>query len=51
MLTYNPLAALYLGTLGARGAWFGSMLWPAVAIHAVLTLLLFRALRRSRAVV
>src|SRR5258705_4338808 len=27
MLTYNPLAALYLGYLRARGEWVGALLW------------------------
>jgi hypothetical protein len=50
MLTYNPLATLYLGYLGTRGEWFGGLLWPAVAIHAAATLLLFRSLLRTRPV-
>jgi hypothetical protein len=43
MLTYSSLAALYLAYLGIGGEWAGRLLWPAVAAHAVLTLLLARA--------
>ena len=40
MLTYNLLVAVYLLYLGIGGEWVGSLLWPAVAIHGVMTLLL-----------
>ena len=40
MLIYNVLIALYLAYLGVGGRWVGSLLRPAVAIHAVLTFLL-----------
>ncbi len=43
LLTYNLLTALYLAYLGIGGQWAGSLLWPAVALHAVLTFLLARA--------
>jgi len=43
MLTYGALATLYLSYLGIRGDWVGPLLWPAVGLHAVLTLLLARA--------
>ena len=43
MLTYSVLATLYLLYLGIRGQWIGPLLWPAVAVHAVLTILLARA--------
>lgn len=43
MLTYNALATVYLAWLGIGGQWAGPLLWPAVALHAVLTLLLARA--------
>lgn len=42
MLTYSVLATLYLTWLGIRGEWVGSLLWPAVLLHAVLTILLAR---------
>jgi hypothetical protein len=40
MLTYSMLATVYLAWLGIRGEWVGPLLWPAVALHTVLTLLL-----------
>jgi hypothetical protein len=43
LLTYNFLATLYLGYLGIAGTSVGSFLWPAVVLHALLTLLLARA--------
>ena len=43
MLAYNALATAYLAWLGIGGNWAGPLLWPAVALHAVLTLLLGRA--------
>ncbi len=42
MLTYNVPATLYLLYLAIRGEWVGPLLWPAVVVHAVLTLLLMR---------
>ena len=43
MLCYSLLATLYLAYLGISGGWVGVLLWPAVAIHVVLTYLLSRA--------
>jgi hypothetical protein len=43
MLTYGALVTLYLSYLGVQGEWVGPLLWPAVALHAVLTLLLVRS--------
>ena len=40
MLTYSALATVYLARLGIGGEWVGKLLWPAVAVHAVLTVLL-----------
>ena len=40
MLTYSGLVTLYLGYIAVGGAWVGPLLWPAVVLHAVLTLLL-----------
>ena len=40
MLTYNALIALYLAYLGTLGQAHGFLLWPAVAIHAAVALLL-----------
>ena len=42
MLTYSALATLYLAYLGIGGESVGLLLWPAVVLHAVLTLLLAR---------
>ena len=43
MLTYGALVTLYLAYLGVIGEWVGPLLWPAVVLHAALTLLLARA--------
>jgi len=43
LLAYNALAGLYLAGLGIRGEGAGPLLWPAVGVHAVLTILLARA--------
>ncbi len=43
MLIYGGLVTLYLAYLGIRGEWVGPVLWPALVLHAVLTLLLARA--------
>jgi hypothetical protein len=42
MLCYSLLVTLYLAFLGITGGQVGSLLWPAVAVHAVLTFLLGR---------
>jgi hypothetical protein len=43
MLTYSLLVTLYLIYLGVGGEWTGKLFWPAVAVHAVLTIRLARA--------
>ena len=43
MLTYSTLATVYLAWLAIGGQWAGPFLWPAVGLHAVLTILLARA--------
>src|SRR4051812_3059675 len=43
MATYGLLVTLYLVYLGIRWGWSGPLLWPAVALHAVLTVVLARA--------
>ena len=48
MLTYSALITVYLTYLGIRGEWVGFLLWPAVVLHGVLTLLLARAWRKAR---
>ncbi len=47
MLAYGAGATLYLLFLGIRGEWVGPLLWPAVVLHAVLTLLLAGAWRKT----
>jgi hypothetical protein len=48
MLTYSALVTLYLLYLGIRGEWVGPLLWPVVALHGILTVLLARASFQSR---
>ena len=43
MLTYSLLATAFLAYLGIRGNWVGPLLWPAIALHVLLTILLARA--------
>ena len=43
MLTYSVLATAYLFYLAIRGEWAGSLLWPVVGLHIILTLLLLGA--------
>ena len=40
MLTYNSLTALYLAYLGTLAHLRGFLLWPGIALHAVVALLL-----------
>jgi len=47
MLFYNLLATIFLGYLGLAGQWVGPLLWPAIAVHAVLTVLLAREWRNK----
>jgi hypothetical protein len=48
MGTYSLLVTLLLLFLGVSGQWVGVALWPAVTLHAVLTLLLLREWRSNR---
>jgi hypothetical protein len=48
MLTYSALVTLYLLFLGIRGDWVGPLLWPVVALHGILTVLLAPASFQSR---
>ena len=50
MLIYNALIALYLGYLGAAGHMHGLLLWPGVALHAGVALLLIWTWRAERVV-
>ena len=43
MLTYGAMVTLYLAYLGFAGGLTGVLLWPAVALHVVLSILLGRA--------
>jgi hypothetical protein len=43
MLTYSTILTLYLAYLGFAGGLTGVLLWPVVALHVVLTILLGRA--------
>ena len=42
MLTYSAAVTAYLAYLGLTGAATGVLLWPAVVLHLVLTVLLVR---------
>jgi hypothetical protein len=48
LLTYSTLATVYFIYLGIGGEWSGKLLWPAVAVHAVLTILLVYAWFKER---
>lgn len=43
MLTYSAAITLYLAYIGLQGTSDGTLLWPAVVLHAILTALLTRA--------
>jgi hypothetical protein len=45
MLIYSTLVALYLAYLGLAAGLTGALLWPAVGLHLVLSILLSRAWR------
>ena len=42
MLTYSAPVTVYLAYIAIGGEWVGPLLWPAVVLHALLTLLLAR---------
>ena len=46
MTTYSTLAMLYLAYVGVNGG-TGILLWPAVAVHAILSVLLVLAWRKE----
>jgi hypothetical protein len=48
ILTYSVLAMLYLIYVGIRGELVGLLLWPAVAVHAIIIILLARARSKER---
>jgi hypothetical protein len=47
MSTYSLVVALYLLFIGIRGESVGPLLWPAVLVHSVLSLLLIRTWART----
>ena len=47
MLIYNAAVALYLTYVGFSGDASGVLLWPVVILHAVMTVLLIRAMTRQ----
>jgi hypothetical protein len=49
MLSYSTVVVLYLAYLGLVGGLTGILLWPAVALHLVLSILLARGLLAARA--
>ena len=48
MLIYSAAVTLYVAYLGVAGGLTGVLLWPAVALHAILTALLAWAAIQSR---
>jgi hypothetical protein len=48
MLTYSALVTVYLAYLGVVGGFTGILLWPAVVVHALLTVLLTRSWYKVR---
>ena len=48
MLCYSLFVTLYLAYLGIGGEFVGPLLWPAVVVHLVLTLLLVWPWLRQR---
>jgi len=49
MSIYGAAVTLYLAWVGVAGGPTGPLLWPAVVLHAILTVLLIRALAAGRA--
>jgi hypothetical protein len=47
LLAYNALVAIYLGWLGLEGAFVGPLLWPAVILHVIVTVLIAIAVRQG----
>jgi hypothetical protein len=40
MLAYSSMALLYLGYVALAGEFVGVLLWPAIVLHAILSILL-----------
>jgi len=49
MLAYSVVVTLFLAFVGLAGGMSGVLLWPAVVLHAVLTVLLAWEFARGRA--
>ena len=49
MLAYSSFVVLYLGYVGLAGEFVGVFLWPAVVLHAILSILLGHALWAAEA--
>ena len=48
MLIYSAVVTLYLAYVGFAGGLTGILLWPAVVLHVILTVLLTRASTRDK---
>jgi hypothetical protein len=48
MLTYSTLAMMYLIRIGVRGEAVGLLLWSAVVVHAIISILLVRVRWKER---
>jgi hypothetical protein len=48
MLIYSAAITLYLAYVALAGGVTGTLLWPAVVLHAILTALLTQALMRGK---
>jgi drug/metabolite transporter (DMT)-like permease len=48
MLTYSAAVMLYLAYVGFAGSFRGTLLWPAVVLHVILTALLIWASTSGR---
>jgi len=48
MLTYSAAITLYLAYIGLTGGLTGKMLWPAVVIHMMLSVLLARVVTSGK---
>ncbi len=48
MLIYSAAVTLYLAYVGFAGGLTGTLLWPAVVLHVILTALLTRASTRDK---
>jgi hypothetical protein len=49
MLVYGIVVTLYLAYLGFAGDFVGVLLWPAIVLHAILSILLGRAWLAAKA--